>query len=714
MAKLPGVVYDFKFSNLIEPSRISPACFHSTLPVRVSRFVGQFQAASLDAWREWTEALEADQEDSQLRALYLTDSGDNFMSLLLPECPPELITPWTKFAQFGLCWHDAAKNLDEQSRNSALTDLLQNLDQKNQNFQFKINELWFDAFKDFTGTVGITDPCTHFSKLFKNIVTTKRTADLTVEMNFEEYKLLRGDYGEERLIISLVASYARISEEEQNSISSFVDKGILALALLNDLYDYQKAFRNDSKGATLDRISNTVVFLMSTYSRSEDDAVRILKTEICALEDAALHEYDTWQLSAVQRSDELQFYAALIMAAAGGMAYWKATFETDPATSANDGDIPVSYSSKNCIPRPPQNGALTNAQWTTQDGHQLMDTNDFSGSITNVAKTASKLSGNKAQISVTAEIDVFQTFRRAPSETMCMAPFEYTISSPSKGNLSRLVEGLRAWIPGLREESVKVIETAAMMVYHNLLMVDDVQDGSQTRRGMPAAYILYGTNQTMNSATYVWVKIFELMAQLKFADACRDILIDELKSLGLGQSLELHWRFHKLCPPISDYFVMVDNKSGSFFQLVMRLMSAESGNPAAPDTKLSHFINLLGRYYQIWNDYQNLESSEYMAMKGFCDDLSEGKLSIILIHTLQNSVAKDRIKGLMFHREPGIELSDELKSYILSEMKAAGSLDFTKHVALQLYDAMLETLTELEATMGENKLLRYILHAWKI
>ncbi|KMW68528.1 hypothetical protein, variant 2 [Blastomyces dermatitidis ATCC 18188] len=668
MAKLPGVVYDFKFSNLIEPSRISPACFHSTLPVRVSRFVGQFQAASLDAWREWTEALEADQEDSQLRALHLTDSGDNFMSLLLPECPPELITPWTKFAQFGLCWHDAAKNLDEQSRNSALTDLLQNLDQKNQNFQFKINELWFDAFKDFTGTVGITDPCTHFSKLFKNIVTTKRTADLTVEMNFEEYKLLRGDYGEERLIISLVASYARISEEEQNSISSFVDKGILALALLNDLYDYQKAFRNDSKGATLDRISNTVVFLMSTYSRSEDDAVRILKTEICALEDAALHEYDTWQLSAVQRSDELQFYAALIMAAAGGMAYWKATFETDPATSANDGDIP----------------------------------------------TASKLSGNKAQISVTAEIDVFQTFRRAPSETMCMAPFEYTISSPSKGNLSRLVEGLRAWIPGLREESVKVIETAAMMVYHNLLMVDDVQDGSQTRRGMPAAYILYGTNQTMNSATYVWVKIFELMAQLKFADACRDILIDELKSLGLGQSLELHWRFHKLCPPISDYFVMVDNKSGSFFQLVMRLMSAESGNPAAPDTKLSHFINLLGRYYQIWNDYQNLESSEYMAMKGFCDDLSEGKLSIILIHTLQNSVAKDRIKGLMFHREPGIELSDELKSYILSEMKAAGSLDFTKHVALQLYDAMLETLTELEATMGENKLLRYILHAWKI
>lgn len=103
-----------------------------------------------------------------------------------------------------------------------------------------------------------------------------------------------------------------------------------------------------------------------------------------------------------------------------------------------------------------------------------------------------------------------------------------------------------------------------------------------------------------------------------------------------------------------------------------------------------------------------------MAMKGFCDDLSEGKLSIILIYTLQNSAAKDRIKGLIFHHGSNIELSDELKSYILSEMKTAGSLEFTRHVTLRLYDAMLETLNEFEAIMGKNMLLRYIPDAWKI
>ncbi|KKZ67752.1 hypothetical protein EMCG_06619 [[Emmonsia] crescens] len=54
-------------------------------------------------------------------------------------------------------------------------------------------------------------------------------------------------------------------------------------------------------------------------------------------------------------------------------------------------------------------------------------------------------------------------------------------------------------------------------------------------------------------------------------------------------------------------------------------------------------------------------------MEGFCDYLSEGKQSIILIYALQNSAAKDRIKGLMFHHGSNIELSDELKSYTLRD-----------------------------------------------
>ena len=77
----------------------------------------------------------------------------------------------------------------------------------------------------------------------------------------------------------------------------------------------------------------------------------------------------------------------------------------------------------------------------------------------------------------------------------------------------------------------------------------------------------------------------------------------------LGQGLDLHWRQNASCPSIEEYLVMIDNKTGGFFRLALRLMEAESPAPP-PIPKLIHFITLLGRFYQIRDDYQNLVSDE--------------------------------------------------------------------------------------------------------
>jgi geranylgeranyl diphosphate synthase, type III len=53
---------------------------------------------------------------------------------------------------------------------------------------------------------------------------------------------------------------------------------------------------------------------------------------------------------------------------------------------------------------------------------------------------------------------------------------------------------------------------------------------------------------------------------------------------------------------------MVDNKTGGFFRMVLRFMEVESN--ATPCQDLLHLITLLGRYYQIRDDYQNLVSDE--------------------------------------------------------------------------------------------------------
>lgn len=55
---------------------------------------------------------------------------------------------------------------------------------------------------------------------------------------------------------------------------------------------------------------------------------------------------------------------------------------------------------------------------------------------------------------------------------------------------------------------------------------------------------------------------------------------------------------------------MIDNKTGGFFRLVMKLMVAETTSSISHADKLAHFATILGRFYQIRDDYQNLVSEE--------------------------------------------------------------------------------------------------------
>lgn len=58
---------------------------------------------------------------------------------------------------------------------------------------------------------------------------------------------------------------------------------------------------------------------------------------------------------------------------------------------------------------------------------------------------------------------------------------------------------------------------------------------------------------------------------------------------------------------------MIDNKTGGFFRLVMKLMVAETKSSISHADKLAHFATVLGRFYQIRDDYQNLVSEEVIS-----------------------------------------------------------------------------------------------------
>lgn len=61
---------------------------------------------------------------------------------------------------------------------------------------------------------------------------------------------------------------------------------------------------------------------------------------------------------------------------------------------------------------------------------------------------------------------------------------------------------------------------------------------------------------------------------------------------------------------MSEYLVMIDNNTCGFFRLVIRLMITEAPPSVSCADKIAHFATVLGRFYQIRDDYQNLVSAE--------------------------------------------------------------------------------------------------------
>ncbi|KAE8142372.1 isoprenoid synthase domain-containing protein [Aspergillus pseudotamarii] len=149
--------------------------------------------------------------------------------------------------------------------------------------------------------------------------------------------------------------------------------------------------------------------------------------------------------------------------------------------------------------------------------------------------------------------------------------------------------------------------------------------------------------------------------------------------------------------------------------MCVRLMQAQS-DLSRKSARLMDIVNLLGRYFQIRDDYQNLISAEYSREKGFCKDLDEGKVSLPLIYYMRcpESMSAE-VKSLLFHRPPWEELPVEMKGFIIAEMEAHGALDKTYTLIREVKKELLDKLRELEEDFEvESPVLHLILQKLRL
>lgn len=103
-------------------------------------------------------------------------------------------------------------------------------------------------------------------------------------------------------------------------------------------------------------------------------------------------------------------------------------------------------------------------------------------------------------------------------------------------------------------------------------------------------------------------------------------------------------------------------------------------------------VNVLGLIFQICDDYLNLSDKTYNKNKGLCEDLTEGKFSFPIIHSIRADPSNVQLINILKQKTK----DEEVKLYAVNYMENTGSFAHTKKVVSQLRDKASKLIDEMD------------------
>ena len=190
------------------------------------------------------------------------------------------------------------------------------------------------------------------------------------------------------------------------------------------------------------------------------------------------------------------------------------------------------------------------------------------------------------------------------------------------------------------------------VIHNGTLMVDDIEDASEYRRGKPCTHRIYGLDIAINAGNAMYyLPLLPLLENRKKLSAQMvrrifEVYTQEMINLSLGQAMDIAWhRGLANADKISekDYLQMCAYKTGTLARMSAKLASVLSGADDDLTEKLGRYAESVGVGFQIQDDVLDLTSDEFAEKKGGRgQDIMEGKRSLPVIHTLRVAHADDR------------------------------------------------------------------------
>jgi geranylgeranyl diphosphate synthase type II len=273
-----------------------------------------------------------------------------------------------------------------------------------------------------------------------------------------------------------------------------------------------------------------------------------------------------------------------------------------------------------------------------------------------------------------------------------------------------------------------LLSATALELFHNAFLVhDDVEDGSEFRRGKPTMLQIKGVPVSINvgDATNV-LAIEPLLGNTRRIGVRKALLVfREVERMAResteGQAIELGWIADELFDLADQDYVRMAYKKTCWYTVIAPLrigvICGSQPGPLAPLEKdLAKLVEmgfLAGIAFQVHDDLLNLEGDVGLYGKESGGDLWEGKRTIMLLHFLRSAAPVDRRRSLKILKLPRRKKTADDIRWLLQAMIAAGSLEYGRKLAKEYSMRALECEQRELPFLGDSddrRFLREMLH----
>ncbi len=252
------------------------------------------------------------------------------------------------------------------------------------------------------------------------------------------------------------------------------------------------------------------------------------------------------------------------------------------------------------------------------------------------------------------------------------------------------------------------------VIHNGTLIIDDIEDSSEMRRGKPCTYRIYGFDIAVNAGnTMYYLPLLPLMEKRKKipSEMLRDIYevyVQEMINLSMGQAMDIAW--HRGIANADgveedDYLQMCAYKTGTLARTSARLAAVLAGADTKLAEKLGRFAESIGVAFQMQDDVLDLTGREFAEKKGGRgQDITEGKRTLMVIYTLKKASPADKkrlIEILNMHTS-----DQRLRDEAIAIMEKCSAIEHVKKTASQIVQESWNEAEKLLPKSGAKEKLK--------